>query len=191
MSAPRSNRKAVYWPAIFLIPTTVVCGALAWLVLAPAPPDALAELKSLTLYPGATSVSYKGNAQYEKIGVERWGNISSARQRALDITVASMTFETGDMPNAVEQFYNDQILNSGYYRMASQAPNTLYFKYETPYQFLENISDLIIRREVDHPVTFYDINLTVVEELRNSSPSTRVTHVLIELRILRETGGLR
>ena len=196
MSAPKPRRRGCLLPTIFLmLATTFVCGAFSWFVLRAPSTDALAELKTLALYPSATSASFNGNTEYEKTGQEVWettnGIMVSDRQRTLAITVASITFKTGDTPNIVEQFYDDQISKSGYYQIPSQPPSTRYIRYETPFQFLESISEIIFDRDINHPVTFYDINLTALEGHQSSDPSTPVTNVSIELRILRETGGLR
>jgi hypothetical protein len=158
-----------------------LCGVTAMLILRPPQADALAELRALPLYPGVSSPSFSGNTQFQETEVRWWntksgGTIASDRHRNLNVTKASMTFDTDDEPGSVMEFYNDQVPGRGYWAIGSKPPGYRYLKWAAPFKMIADFSELILGDEFDHPVTFYEVNVVAVEAQPDYDARSRTTH---------------
>jgi hypothetical protein len=185
-------------PVILLTLGVIIgCGALTLLVI-PRPPDALAELKSLTLYPTARAVTFTDNIRHEMIGRKSWsyagggGAVGSDYRRNLSVTAASMTFETSDEPNQVRAFYDNEVSNRGYFEVSAETANYQYLVHDRPLEIVAGMLAVIRGMdELDQPVNFRTVNITIEKMPLQEDGNKSVTQVSIEQTILSETGGLR
>ena len=173
-----------------------VCGVTAMLILRPPQTDALAELRALPLYPGVSSPSFSDNTRFQEAEVRKWntkngGIIWSDRHRSLNVTKASLTFATDDEPGTVMEFYNDQVPRRGYWAVGSKPPGYRYLRWVAPFEMIADLSGLILGDELDHPITFYEVNVTAVEAQPDYDARSRTTQVTVELIILSEAGELK
>ncbi|HYP39899.1 MAG TPA: hypothetical protein VEX13_06025 [Chloroflexia bacterium] len=172
-----------------------VCGVTAMLILRPPQDDALAELRALPLYPGVSSFSFSDNTRFQEAEARSWntknGGIGSDRYRNLNVTKASMTFATDDEPGSVMEFYNDQVPRRGYWAVGSKPPGYRYLRWVAPFEMISDFSGLILGDELDHPITFYEVNVSAVEAQPDYDAKSRTTQVTVELIILSESHELK
>jgi hypothetical protein len=191
----RKQRSCVLLAVILPLVAVALCGGISILVFAPKPADAIAELKWLDIYPSATAVSISDNSYSMTDGLG-WsykgggGVIMTDYHRSLEVTLATMMFETGEAPDSVQAFYEREVTNRQYYEVEVTAPDRQYLRYEDPYPVLELVEDFpgLYR---DRPLYFYQLTIRAVKVSAQSGTATALTRVTVEVQILREAGGLR
>lgn len=89
--------------------TLLICGALFLMSAPPTPPDAIAELKQLPLYPNAVAVVFSGPfTDSMSSPVFTIGKLTSA------VSFGEMSFESQDEPPRVVGFYETELSRRGW-----------------------------------------------------------------------------
>jgi hypothetical protein len=106
-----------------------VCGVVGWMALAGGPVDGLERVRSLPLYPGASSVAVE----------ERPVTITAAGSPVGVVNGAAMTFETQAEADEVFAFYDDVLKRGGWQAAGRQSDGGggQYMKREGSFQGIE------------------------------------------------------
>lgn len=160
------------------------------------PPDALSKLKSLPVYPGTGSITFRDNTKREMVGTQIWvfksgGIVGSDMDRNLNEATAGLTFETVDEPDQVQQFYAVVASKRGYNEIESKVPGNQYIGWEESFETIAYAMEPFRGDEMDRPFSFHHLSINADKVLPLSGDKNAVTRVSVELSILNETGGLR
>jgi hypothetical protein len=173
----------------------IVCVAMV-IILAPRPIDALSELKSLPLYPNARLSSFSGNTQYEQSGGQWWalkeaGGMGSYSPRRLNVSLATVTFETNDGPEAVLKFYDEQMTQRGYYEVSDGSALQEHLKWTHRFGALGEMVESTVGDDlINQPRNFHNLRITATSAPSQQDARSDVTLISVEYRALMETGGL-
>jgi hypothetical protein len=170
----------------------VACAAIAVIFLPLRQADALAELKAFAPYPSARNLTFSTKSQYRK-AADSWasrGGVGSDRNRSLDVTVVTMTFETRDDPDLVLTFYESQATNKQYDAIVSNPPDRQFLRYESPFDGVGSVLELM-NIDADVPVTFYQLKVSAVKTTSQNASGSTNTYVTVEVGVFQETGGIQ